>query len=265
MQALKNFWSRERVLPALLAAAYSATCLGYAWSFHQFSCKTFSFLWGTHGYSEALAGSVERTMVVLFLLSAVCIWIRPVRGVALLGAGAMLVEMLSETFVPSAKYPMVYWAEWALRYSVPVAALLLFKSGKVCKERSVRIMRIAIALVFAAHGIKALLAEPQFLDFLLVTSRRLGWGMDEGQSLMLLHMIGTVDLIVAAHLLFLRPVCNRGVLLWMAVWGAITAFSRITYGGWGNWHEVMIRTSHLLVPVVLYLLYRWRPSSTASE
>ena len=202
MQALKKFWSPECVLLALLAAAYSATCLGYAWRFHQFSCKTFSFLWGNHGYTVAFAGNVERAMVVLFLLSAVCIWIRPVRWLALLGAGAMLVEMLSETFVPSAKYPMIYWAEWALRYSVPVAALLLFKSGKVCEEWSVRIMRVAIVLVFSAHGIKALLAEPQFLDFLLVSSRRLGWGMSEGQSLMLLHMIGTVDLIVAGHLLF---------------------------------------------------------------
>jgi hypothetical protein len=58
MQVLKKLWSLERVLPALLAAAYSVTCLGYAWRFHQFSCKTFSFLWGNHGYTEAFAGNV---------------------------------------------------------------------------------------------------------------------------------------------------------------------------------------------------------------
>ena len=51
----------------------------------------------------------------------------------------------------------------------------------------------------------------------------------------------------------------------MAAWGAITAFSRVTYGGWGNWHELMIRTSHLLVPMVLYLMHQWRLPSTASK
>ena len=120
-------------------------------------------------------------MVALFLLSAVCIWFRPVRWLALAGAGAMVVEMLSETFAPSAKYPEIYWAEWALRYSVPLLAILLFKANKVNEVWGARIMRVAIALVFASHGLKALWAEPQFLDFLMVTFRRFGWDLNEGQ------------------------------------------------------------------------------------
>ena len=120
-------------------------------------------------------------------------------------------------------------------------------------------MRIAITLTFAAHGVKALMSEPKFVDFLLVFFLRIGVGaVSEAQAITFLHMVGTIDLVLAAHLICFKPERNRMVLLWMAAWGAITAFARITYGGLCNWHEVLIRTSHCLVPIALLLSNRLR-------
>ena len=170
----------------------------------------------------------------------------------------MLSEMLSETFMPSAKYPMLYWAEWALRYTSPLIAILLFQGSDKFRLWAEWLMRIAIATAFAGHGMKALYAEPQFIDFILVTCRHLSVDLGEEAAVWLLRFIGSVDLFLAAHLLFLKPARNHKALLWIAVWGAITAFSRITYGGSGNWHEVLIRSTHFLIPITLMISYKTR-------
>jgi hypothetical protein len=241
----------------LLAAAYSLTCLAYIWRFRHFSCKTFSFLWEENGYSEAFAGRVEWMMIGLLLISAICIWIKKVRWLALAGTGVMAAEMLAATLMLSAKYPALYWAEWMMRFTLPIAAILLFQPWEKSKVWSLRVMRIATALTFAAHGVKALMTDPQFTDFLLVLFRRMGTsGIGESQAATLLHVIGTIDILLAGHLLGFKLERNRMVLIWMAAWGAITAFSRITYGGWGNGHEVLIRTAHFAMPLALLLLAR---------
>ncbi len=239
----------------MLAVAYSLTCLAYAWRFRRFSCKTFSFLWEEHGWTESLATQVEWLMTGLLLLSVACIWIKKVRVLALAGVGVMAAEMLAETFMPSAKYPGLYWAEWMMRLTLPIAAMLLFQSLEITRAWAIQIMRLATALTFAAHGLKALLADPHFIDFLLVFCRRLGFaGVGEAQATTALHVIGTIDVLLAAHLFALKLEFNRMVLVWMAIWGAVTAFARITYGGWGNGHEVLIRSAHFTMPLALLLL-----------
>ncbi|MCF7973537.1 MAG: hypothetical protein K9N55_06960 [Phycisphaerae bacterium] len=241
----------------LLALTWTLTCLAYAWRFNRFSCKTFSFLWEENGQSDVFAGRIETIMIALLLLSAGCIWIKKMRWFALAGAVVMISEAVSETCMPSAKYPGLYWAEWSLRYATVPAAILLFQSWEKARVWSCRIMRVAIAITFLAHGVKALLGDPQFIDYLLVFFRRIGAGsLGEPQALTLLNMIGTVDLLLAAHLLFVKLERNQMVLAWMAAWGAVTALARVTYGGWSSWHEVLIRTSHFVVPVVLLLLVR---------
>ncbi|MDZ8120267.1 hypothetical protein [Pontiella agarivorans] len=250
--------------PHLLAAAYTLTCLVYAWRFNRYSSKTFSFLWEENGISEAGAGRVETAMILLLLFSAGCIWSGKLRNLSLLGIIPMFFEMLSETFMPSAKYPLLYWAEWALRYTVPAAAIILLNPSERNRAWSMGLLRISIALTFAAHGIKALLSDPHFLDFLLVFLRRINvQTVNEEWMLHAVHLIGIFDLCLAAHLLFFKLERNRAVLIWMATWGAITALARITYGGWGNWHEVCIRSAHSIGPITLLLLISIRRSETS--
>ena len=254
-----SFESRPRAaFPFLVAAAFSLTCFAYAWRFGEYSCKTFSFLWEENGYTEGFAERVELTMIVSLCVSAFFIWIPRLRWVALAGAGVMISEMLSETLMPSAKYPMLYWAEWALRYSSPLVVLCLYQDSAQLRRWGEWLMRIAIVLTFAGHGIKAYYADPQFIDFILATCRRLGLDLGEDAAVWLLRVIGTVDLFFATHLLLRKWSKNLKILYGIAAWGAITAFSRITYGGTGNWHEVLIRSTHFLVPIALLWRYRVR-------
>jgi hypothetical protein len=245
----------NRFVALPLAVAHTLACLAYAWRLKRFSGNTFSFLWEDHGLPESFAGGVETVLILCLLLSALCIWIRPVRWLALCGAAVMAAEMLAETFAPGAKYPAIYWAEWMVRLATPLAAIHLFQFRTGTRAGVVRLMRFAIAATFAAHGIKALLADPQFVDFLLVFFRHAGLGaVAQDTAVLVLHVIGTIDVLLAAHLLAFKPERNRMVLVWMAVWGAVTACARITYGGMGNWHEVLIRSAHFAMPATLLWL-----------
>lgn len=250
-------WSMDRGVAALLASVYSLTCLAYAWRFNRFSCKTFSFLWEENGLSEAFAGNVESGMIAILLLSAACIWVKKVHWIAVAGIAVLASEMVAETWMLSAKYPSLYWAEWMMRFVLPAAAILLFEASEKSRRWAIGLMRYATALTFAAHGLKALLADPQFTDFLLVFCRRTGLsGIEETQAVLALHIIGTIDLLLAVHLFVFKVERNRMVLVWMALWGGVTAFSRITYGGWANGHEVFIRSAHVALPLALLLLSR---------
>jgi|GEM_PF-1076866 len=251
-----------------LAIAHTLTCLGYAWRINRFSCKTFSLLWEDHGFSEAFAGRIENALIIMLLIAAVCIWVRSLRWFALVGIVAMMAEMFSATFAAGAKYPLLYWAEWMMRLTTPLVAVYLLRLNDRSFKWSIWIMRMAIALTFGAHGIKALLADPYFTDLLLVYSHRIGLDLvTQDGAVLMLHIIGTVDLLLAAHLVFFKPERNRMVLVWMAVWGLVTALSRLTYGGMGNWHEVVIRTSHFLMPAtLLWLVFPgWMKNSTALD
>ena len=192
-------------------------------------------------------------MILGLLVSALAIWIPKLRWLSLLGIAVLLSEMIAETTMPSSKYPLLYWAEWALRYTTPLIAIMLFQGSGPSLSWGARLMRFAIALVFVDHGAKALLAEPQFIDYLIATFRRIGISVAETQSVIVLRVIGVADILLAVHLLILKPERNRAVLIWIAIWGAVTAFARITYGGVGNWHEVLIRSSHFVIPITLLI------------
>jgi len=257
--------SLARLAQVLAGLACSSTCLGYAWRFSHFSNQTFSLLWGELGVSERLAEWVVWVMVVLLLFSALCIWIKPVRGMALGGAAVLLVEMMAQTVLPSAKYPSLYWAEWALRYTAPGVAILLFNTSSVFRIWGARIIQLALILVFAAHGLVALSGDPRFIDYLLVSLGRIGIStLTEAQVVIFLNVIGALDLVAATLLIFLKSERRNVVLIWMAGWGAITAFSRITYGGFGNGHEVFIRASHFLLPLALFCFTRERSHKQAT-
>lgn len=72
----------------------------------------------------------------------------------------------------------------------------------------------------------------------------------------LLQIIGISDICLAGLLLWPKSSWIRWVLVPVAAWGAVTAFSRITYGGWGNGYELLTRSSHVLVPVALLFALR---------
>ncbi|MAT70283.1 MAG: hypothetical protein CMJ58_12260 [Planctomycetaceae bacterium] len=111
------------------------------------------------------------------------------------------------------------------------------------------VLRWALAVTFAAHGVEALQHNPVFVDLLLDFARRwLRFDMPEQSARWLLTAIGVMDVAVAVLCVTTRW---RGVLLWMAAWGLVTALSRVAANGWFWWHDVAVRAPHFAVPLAI--------------
>ena len=107
--------------------------------------------------------------------------------------------------------------------------------ARLSKPESVRwILRIAVAGEFIGHGVFALQQKAGWFKFFAV----FGIGPDLANPLML--VIGFLDIILALIVL-VCPV--RPALLWMALWGFLTALIRPLSGDpiwdfverWANW------------------------------
>lgn len=109
------------------------------------------------------------------------------------------------------------------------------------------VLRVSVAGEFAGHGVFALQIKKSFIP--LIT----GLGLSESLAVSVLPMIGILDLSLAL-LILLKPV--RGALLWMTIWGFLTALARPLAGEpvwdfverWANWGA----------PLALLLLTEWR-------
>ncbi len=114
-------------------------------------------------------------------------------------------------------------------------------------------LRVGIALTFAIHGWEAYQLHPGFIDFLLAADLRLfGLGLEQQGAELLLRLIGALDVVLAALVLTGRDF--RPVLAWAAVWGVVTALSRVVQGGEGAAHMALIRAANGGLPLVLLLL-----------
>ena len=106
---------------------------------------------------------------------------------------------------------------------------------------------------------EALAHHPGFEEYLAAFCN-LTLGMDaEPETLRTaLTAIGALDLLVAGLVLV------RGwwpVLLWMALWGAVTAGARVVHGGPGAAPQALLRVAHGVLPAVAaWWAWRRRPA-----
>jgi hypothetical protein len=99
---------------------------------------------------------------------------------------------------------------------------------------------------------EAISLHPYFIDYLITTSANLlKLDLKESVAEIILIVIGSLDILVGISILIFR---FKWLFLWMAVWGFITAFARITELGWGMFPEVLIRAVHFGGPIALIFL-----------
>lgn len=145
-------------------------------------------------------------------------------------------------------------AEWApaahaLRYGTPLALVLLAMKEPFGEAQVMLLLRVSLAFVFVTHGAEALLHYPRFIDLIIGSGENLlGWRITEAQAKSLLTIIGWVDVVVGIAIL-IRPLPT--LLWWMAVWGLVTALSRMTSLGWDAYRDVLIRATHFVVPFAM--------------
>ena len=250
-------------LHILLRVAASLCMLSSAWQFNRFSNTSFSWLYIEKGFSETFANNAVLFMILILCLTTVLIWVP--RKWSLWAAQAGSVVLFLEALAQTA-YPPESIAAWnlpchALRYLLPVALLLIQLEHK---RTALKLLAVATGITFFGHGMKSLLEEMIFLDYVLAFASDMGKPLELTTGVLILHIIGTIDIALAHHICFFRWKRLKWILRYTALWGGVTAFARITYGGWGAWHEVTLRSPHFLVPLVL-LLYVSRKKSKSVD
>ena len=115
------------------------------------------------------------------------------------------------------------------------------------------LLRIGVFGTFLGHGLFALSIKESWFGYFT------GIGISEASIPMLLILIGIMDVAVALFVLF-KPL--RGVLLWAALWSAITALIRpITGVFFGlDFLDFVERAANFMAPLALIAYYGWPKS-----
>ena len=156
-----------------------------------------------------------------------------------------------------------YWAtlsEHLMQIMIPLTCVLMLPYTPQEWETPAELMlTLSLSLCFIGHGVFALGYFPVPADFVVMTMNILR--LSEANAFTFLTLVGSLDLLAA--LLIWLPIreLRRGAIIYMVVWGALTALARplglpsssafehlILWGPEGLW-----RLSHALVP-----LWIWR-------
>lgn len=244
--------SSSRFASRVLAFVVLLQALGLALTAAREGTSIGTWLFVERGWSEALSITLERAGTLAAMLG--CLLAVFARGPAVRLAGAVgasawcLALALFESKVGGAPYTEVALPAHAIRVAAPLLLALLHRRGA-----AVSVLRVSIALTFAIHGFEALGLHPGFIDYLLAADQRLfGLGLEQGEAEILLRLIGIHDVVLAVLVLSGRE--TRHVLGWMALWGAVTALSRVVQGGGGAAHHALIRVANAGLPLVLLFL-----------
>lgn len=212
-------------------------------------------LFVTWEWSESAMLAVERGAAWTLLAVGIAMMLRPVR--ALLAAIAVWFTLLA---VLSSYQGGYFGHEYsvlahATRIMLPLALLALIwptDDHEWRRELAGRLLRIAVAVTFATHGIEALEHHPEFIDFVITAFRRVGIAVTEPTTRVMLTAIGVQDLFLAALVLTNRW---RAVAAYMAFWGLLTAGARIVHLGLWRWPATVVRAANWAVPLALYFLW----------
>jgi len=203
------------------------------------------------GMKQADAKSLENFIGWIFLFLGIWAFFKPNKPLLLIIS--IMTLLLAFIIKRQGGSPFTEWSIPAhmVRILLPIG-ILFFIGDKKKTTVSYYILLTGIVITFLTHGFEALSLHPRFLDYLILSfERTFELRIRQAQAENMLRIIGVLDIIVAI-LAILLP--KRPVFIWLAFWGLLTAFARVTELGIGMYPEVLIRAAHFLVPVALILI-----------
>lgn len=210
------------------------------------------------GVSHARIFLAEKIVASLAFALALSLLLRPTSLVLAALAGLVFAEAFAGYRAGGYSFAEYTPFAEALRILTPLALIPLIISRSAFPSEAGRraaagwILRAGLAIVFFTHGLEAYGQAPVFIDLILGSARNLcGTSLSEPVAIKLLHLIAWVDFAVAV-LVLARP--SRPLLGWLFFWGLVTALSRPIALGFGSYPEVLLRASHFLAPIALWLL-----------
>ncbi|MGY6558936.1 MAG: hypothetical protein ACXIT9_06605 [Nitritalea sp.] len=239
-------------LELLFRVALALQCLGMYFYFRGGSSLE-SYLFLDRGWEQSASRQVDLLLAYVHLAAALFWLLRPTLLAALL-LGSLQVLVTSMTWYQGG----AHFSEWAfMTQAVRILSYPAFVFWVLgYPKASAWALRVGLGLTFFSHGLEALYQHPHFIDYLIGTARRFGFRLRESQAIQVLRVIGAVDVVVAVWVL-VRP--WSGLMFWMAFWGFLTAFSRLTELGLEQYPQVLLRSFNFLGPFLLWWLLRGRP------
>ena len=148
----------------------------------------------------------------------------------------------------------------AVRYVGPFVLLVwMWLEGRKLwvsiPERWIWVLRVAAGATFAGHGWNALRGSPAYVELIQFSfSNLLSWEVSVDSARQALVLIGVMDVALALLLVVRRW---SWVAMWMAVWGVVTAGSRLSaYGIGEGWSLMAIRLGNGGIPLVIWWLWK---------
>jgi len=215
-----------------------------------------SHLFMTWNVSEAASLSIDFMGSCLTLLAATTLLIHPTRTAACVVATWVSTHAILSMI--EGGNPFTNWAllAHATRIAAPCTLFLLIDTTHPLNQRidrATKMLRYATATTFIMHGVEAISHHPRFVDYIIHAANQLiQLPITQSQANHLLYGIGGLDILVAILIL------SKPKLLWplayMALWGLITAASRIIHSGSIGISDAFIRAANAGVPLCLFLL-----------
>ena len=154
-------------------------------------------------------------------------------------------------------YQIAQLIEHMMQWMLPIALYYIYFNRKLLASKW---LKLACAFTFLGHGLYAIGLHPIPGNFMYMVMD--GFGFTEQYSVVFLSVVGIIDILAAVALFSKNNSLIKYALLWMILWGFLTALARLTVqvdldyfsAGLGRWwYEFVIRIPHFLVPLYLYL------------
>lgn len=215
------------------------------------------FLFLNTGLSEAFCARFSQSTVGLMVLAIVWAFFKWRAAPFFLLGAIVFLEALAKTLLGGEFASSYALAAEAARYMWLFAvAYALVVQRRLDQDKVLplvpQLFQWSLALTFLTHGLEALQFHPRFIDLLIVASRKLTeWPLVEADARLLLMGIGIIDVACALAVVW-KP--RTPLLIYMALWGLVTALSRVIFNFEQGIFEALLRTAHVGLPLLILLL-----------
>lgn len=211
--------------------------------------------------SESLAKAMDQGGATLVMIVAMAALWWPRAWMLWIISGWMMIIALASWHQGGAPFSQWSVLAWSIRWGAPLV-LWSWMRWPQAPERGEWLARGVIASTFALHGVEALSLHPAFVDLIIGAGHRFfGVWWSESTVHLMLRVIGGVDLIVAALLLSGKRWTK--LAMYLALWGFVTALSRVVEWGPSGWGEASLRACHGALPLALW--WRWHKAKITTS
>jgi len=193
------------------------------------------------------------------LIAIIARWIPAVfRKILLLGAGVLM--LLAFLYLKEKFWAIGQFFEYSLQFTAPIFLYYLLKQ-RVCTERMILYLKLAVAITFVCHGLYAVgyYARPGHFVQMFINVL----GISESNAVNLLNLAGFADFALAIMLFIPKRKIQIAAAAYAIFWGFMTSIARV----WANFYpdfweqslhqfgfEMLMRLPHFLMPMALLML-----------